>query len=97
MKAKAIKSFSGQHGRFRRGQEFTAPEPYIQFLVKRGMAVPLHGKGSSEVEAAKSADARPSQEAPTGSPTGEAKPSSSSQEAPARKKRVSKKSKAAAE
>ena len=68
MKARALKPFTGQHGRFRRGQEFDAPEPYVQFLVKKGMAVPL--------EAAKKAPARPS----TGGQTGKEKPSSSSQE-----------------
>ena len=85
MKARALKPFTGQHGRFRRGQEFTAPEPYVQFLVKQGMAVPL--------EAAKSASARPS----TGGQTGKAKQSSSSPAGPASKTSPSTKSKDAAD
>lgn len=93
MKAKALKTFSGQHGRFRRGEEFTAPEPYIQFLVRNGMAVPMH---SAKTEVANKAPERPSTERRSGGDTGAEKQSSSSQEAPARKTRRSRKSKAAA-
>src|SRR5690606_34560896 len=87
MKARAMKPFSGRFGRFKRGQEFDAPEGYIKEMVQRGLAVPLGGK-----EAAKSAPAHPSKVHRRGSQTGGAKQSSSSQADQASKTSPSKKS-----
>lgn len=92
MKAKALKPFSGQYGRFKRGQEFDAPEGYVKEMVNRGLAVPVRGK-----EAAKSAPDHPSKTPRLGGQTGKAKQSSSSPEARASKISPSTKSKDAAE
>lgn len=92
MKARAMKPFSGRFGRFKRGQEFDAPEGYIKEMVQRGLAVPLGGE-----EAAKSAAAHPSKVHRRGGQTGETKQSSSSPEGQASKASPSKKSEDAAE
>jgi hypothetical protein len=91
MKARALKPFSGRFGRFKRGQDFDAPDHYVEEMVKRGLAAPLTGK-----EAAKDGTANPSKR-PTGGQRGKAKQSPSSQADQASKASPSKNSEGAAE
>lgn len=91
MKAMMIKTVVGNHGKLRKQTEVDLPDSYVQFLVTRGMAVPLHG---AKKEAAKTASERPSTagNSPRGGQTGETKPSSSSPVVRAPRKQASKKS-----
>ena len=93
MQIKALRGAFGGYGRVRRGQIIDVADHQAQQLVKRGLFVPVQ---SSTKEAAKTAAATPRKDQ-TGGPTGEAKRSSSSQEAPARQKRRYTKRKTAAD
>lgn len=84
MKIKPLRSMVGTYGRIRRGNEVEIPDHIAQQLVKRGVAVPVQGKGG-----AGKASARPSRP-PAGGRTGGVKRSSSSQEDQARETSQSK-------
>ena len=75
MHIKPLRSMYGSYGSIRRGMIADVPDHIARQLIKRGVAVPVQGK-----EAAKLAPQHPSQARQPGSRTGEAKPSSSSQE-----------------